>query len=126
MSELACVWHLYYVLECRLLNPSKPKYLIMVCRDEGPRVFIVNTSIPRWTKDDVDRLASQVLIRASGHPLLQYDCYVDCANLWIYADDALQGCRHHAVSEGAKFDIQAAVDSSRTVSPALKRLILAS
>lgn len=124
MSDIAPTWYLYLVPKCHLVSPPKKKYLLTVCRLDGPRVFVVNTLQSPFTGKYPEGPRSQVVITGADHYLLKYDSFVDCLKLRIYPDGLLLACRHHPVSKQAKQDIQEAVRISKTISKQQKRLIL--
>lgn len=118
------LWHIYHVKNCRHAKPApKSKFIAIVCQDEAPMGFMINTKLRPWILKRPHRRASQVLIAASHHPFLVHDSYVDCTELYEFADGELNNLRG-AISGQAKRQIRNAVAASLTLARRHKELIL--
>ncbi len=97
--------------------------VVIVCRDDYPRGFLINSEIDVWIRISEWKLASQVPIPAVDHtPCLDHNSYVDCLDLYRFDEHELMEKRL-PVSEAVKQSIKAAVDASRTIERKYKRLI---
>lgn len=116
MATPAQPWWIYFVPRCSYTRPEpKDKLVVIVCRDDYPRGFLINTSVDPWIRIDPGKLASQVRITVDEHPSsLDHDSYVDCLDLYRFEDFELSQPREK-VSANAKSAIIAAVGQSKTI-----------
>jgi len=123
MAAAVDLWWIYYVRKVPYTVPlPKNKYVVIVCCDDYPRGFLVNTSVHAWIQIDGQKMAAQVPIPAANHPCLDHDSYVDCCDLYRFEEFQLQDKRS-AVSEPVKGAILAAVGGSKTIIRRYRELI---
>lgn len=124
MGDQPRAWFIYFVPNCSYTRPEpKDKLVVIVCRDEYPRGFLINSEIDPWIQIRPEMLAGQVPLKAAEHPCLTHDSYVDCLDLFRFDDFELTNLRDE-VSENAKSSILEAVEGSKTIARRYKRLIL--
>jgi len=124
MGDQPKAWFIYFVPNCSYTRPQpKDKLVIIVCRDQYPWGFLINSEIDPWIQIHPEMLACQAHVKATEHPCLAYDSYVDCIDLFRFDDFELTNVRDE-VSKKAKKSILEAVGVSKTISRGHKRLIL--
>ncbi|MDE3091924.1 MAG: hypothetical protein KGJ80_21335 [Chloroflexota bacterium] len=124
MNAQARKWHVYYVENCRHARPEpKSKFVVVVCIDEHPMGFLINSNINRWIQKDEARLASQARLTGLEHRFLDRDSWVDCIDLYSFADDELANERGK-VSRNGIAAIRKTVSNSKTIVTRHKELIL--
>jgi len=67
-----------YLLDLPLTSTTKNKYAVLARASDPPLLLVMGRGIARLIQRDADRLARQVLLRASDYPCLAEDSYVDC------------------------------------------------
>lgn len=124
MGGVAELWWIYHLRCCSYTRPEpKPKLVVIVCRDDYARGFLINSEIDVWIRISEWKLASQVPILAVDHSrCLDYNSYVDCLDLYRFEEHELTEKRQ-PVSMAVKQAIMTAVKVSRTIERKYKRLI---
>ncbi len=123
-GEKPAIWLIYFVPNCSYTRPkAKGKLVVIVCRDDYCRGFLINSEIDAWIQINPRKVSAQALILEAEHPrCLDHDSYVDCIDLYRFEDYELTHAREE-VSVNAKQAILEAVSASDTISRGSKKLI---
>ena len=84
--------------------------------------FFINKDINPFIKKNPHLLVCQIVIKASEHKCLDYDSYVNCAQLFPFDAAELSEIKD-PVSDQAKTKIHKAVALSSTVEKCYKKII---
>lgn len=116
------VWTFFFIRDAPHTNPTKDKYVLIVCQDSECHGFFVNSNIGQFIQKRPTLLASQVLIKAEDYSFLHHDSYIDCSQLFAFEDDHLgYGCG--SVNENTKAAIKNAVGIAPTIDQKYQEII---
>jgi hypothetical protein len=118
-------WNIYYILLCRQARPNaKPKFVVIVCHDEAPFGFIINSRINQeWAEENPSYKKCQVSIKGKPMSGLLHDSFVDCYDLHRFSEIELTDCRG-PIPTDTIVEIKKVVGSTRVIIERRKRLIL--
>lgn len=118
------IWRIYFIPNCSYTRPrAKDKLVVIACRDDCCRGFLINSEIDVWIQINPRKVATQALILKAEHPgCLDHDSFVDCIDLYRFEDYELTHTREE-ISANAKQTILEAVRASDTISRGSKKLI---
>jgi hypothetical protein len=120
-------------LRCDFTDPPKDKYILVACVTDPPKLFLINSEIPRFVAKRPKQKASQVKLKASDYSFLQRDSYVNCAEVVdVFDEDAIRNqlmsqvsrCKGE-ITQNTKNAVIAAVKRTRQISDYDKELITA-
>lgn len=72
--------HVVYLF-CDFTRPPKEKYLVVVAVHPRPLLFVINSRVPDFVASRPHLASCQVPIRASDHPFLAHDSFINCAEV---------------------------------------------
>jgi hypothetical protein len=119
-------------LFCRFTDPQKDKYLVLLCLEKRPLLFVINSSVPQFITERPHMLKCQVKLCSSDYNFLEHDSYINCAEV-RYDFDELEirnqiladvGRIRGELNSITKREIICAVKGSKTISKYYKKLII--
>ncbi len=79
-------------LDCDFTTPPKPKFVVLVCVQPRPVLFVVNSVVSPYIRARPHLLACQVRLSKSDYPFLARDSYLDCSQpVYLTDDGAITG-----------------------------------
>ena len=117
------IWRVYRLKKCRYTSPPKPKFIVLVCKDEKYMGFLINSEISPFISSKPHMLACQILITKNEYHFLFYDSHLDCAQLYPFNDSELI-IGLDVISDGTKAEIKKVVSKAKTITVHQRMLIL--
>lgn len=117
------VWRVYRIKKCRHTSPPKPKFVIIVCKDEEYLGFLINSDISQFILNRPNMLACQITLTKAEYHFLFQESYLDCAQLFPFSDNELI-IGLEIISDKTKTEIKEIVSKSKTITKYHKELIL--
>ena len=117
------IWRIYHVRNSPHTTPTKDKFVIIVCVDNTPLGFFINSDIHPYIQNHPKLLNCQILIKESEYWFLNHNSYIDCTQLYKFGDDNLVDGRE-IVSEVIKKEIKRVVSSATMIEKRYRTLIL--
>jgi hypothetical protein len=117
------IWRVYRLKKCRYTSPPKPKFIVLVCKDEKYMGFLINSEISPFISSKPDMLACQILLTKDEYHFLFYDSYLDCAQLYSFNYSELV-IGLEVISDKTKSEIKKVVSQAKTITGHQRRLIL--
>ena len=117
------IWRIYHVRNSPHTTPTKDKFVVIVCIDNTPLGFFINSNIHPYVQNRPKLLECQILIRASDNWFLNHDSYIDCTQLYQFGDDNLVDGREIA-NEEIKNEIKRVVSNATLIEKRYRNSIL--
>jgi hypothetical protein len=116
------VWQVYQVKDCPHTTPVKDKYCIIVCFDNEPLGFLINSSIGNFIKKRPVFLKHQIPITSAECSFLHHDSYIDCSCIYSF-DDSLTYSGRGNINASIQQQIKQIVTNSPLISKYHQNLI---
>ena len=121
-------------LWCDFTNPPKDKFLLLVCTEERPLLFIINSRINEYLEKRPELFACQITLEAREYDFLSHDSFLDCSNVVdvMDRDDIIGQIASNPIKAKGKLnsatreEVIKVVEKALTISPYHKKLILRS
>lgn len=124
-----------YLDDCSFTNPRKPKYVVLVGRDEEAcLIFVINSDPSRYVQGKPWLAQCQVTLAQSDYAFLRRDSQLNCAEVidsmsaTSVAGELSRGTAKYvgALTNKTKEQIVAVVDTATTIMPFHKDIIRSS
>jgi hypothetical protein len=120
-------------LFCDFTNPPKDKYVVLVCAEERPLFFLINSRINDFVRKRPALFRCQVALSVADYGFLDHDSFADCSKVLdsFGKQDLEQQLLSTSVARikgelngKTKEQIARVVQKAKTISPKHKALIV--
>ncbi|MDD9884664.1 MAG: hypothetical protein OXU62_09065 [Gammaproteobacteria bacterium] len=84
-------WDVFWVPQCRHFKPVKDKFVVVVAAQPRPLGLFINSSIPRFLRENQHRMKCYAAISAEEHRFLSHHSYIACDRLFPFTLQELTG-----------------------------------
>jgi len=123
-TKSVTLWYIYHVKNCIHTKPQpKDKFIVITCISDTAMGFLINSHINDFILNRPHLSVCQAAIDAKDHTCLNHNSYIDCRDIFPFAEDELNDPKS-IISPVAKRRIIQAVYLCTVLEKKYKNIIL--